>query len=109
MKIGGKSIKLYDLVKRLLEQNEEFRDNDKKLTWHIWMLQGLIWDGVISKNDYMKAAKLESIGRVRRKVQENHPHLRASDVVEKARREKEQRWGGNFAYHERLDIKGAEK
>lgn len=97
---------IYDLVKKLLTEKPELRDSDKKLLIKVWMEEGVfhkahiegteIWDNNYFfnfSNFYLKATSAESITRARRKVQEQHPELRAEIEVEQARKDKEEQKG----------------
>lgn len=68
-------MKLFDRVYKLLKDHQELRDDDKKLTWSVWALEGLAWN-MMTKEAYLKATSAESITRARRKVQEEYPLLR---------------------------------
>lgn len=84
---------LNDIVYRLLEQTSMYRDNDKKLCSRIWSIQM----GGVDRLKQMSAYEFlceyskdttelysqESIGRARRKIQEENPHLRGSRYREK--------------------------
>ena len=92
--------KLYDKVKTLLQMYPEFRDSDEKLAWDIWKRKFLVRDGFISEFNFITAKpSMKSIGRARRKVQENHPELKSSERVQKFKDIKESK-KGFFPYHE---------
>lgn len=79
-------MKLYDVIKKLLEKYPELRDSDRKLLWAVWHQKGLINDfNMIDRDSFYKAPSSESITRARRKVQEEFSHLRASNYVEQER------------------------
>lgn len=94
-------MKLYDKVRQLLVEEPELRSSDKKLIWRMWESRGLVFQGKIDKESFMKAPSSGSITRARRKIQENDPHLRADKNVERERRLKQAK-KGMFVYHERL-------
>ena len=90
-------MKLYDKVKDLLEGYPHLRSNDKILVW-------VIWNGdetLLTLSKYSQAPSSESITRARRKVQENHPHLKANKTV-KAYRDDLARQKGTISIGERL-------
>lgn len=101
---------IYDLVLRLLQEDKDLRNSDKKLMWKVWELQrqndnNLHWseDYEMLKDWFIKdAITPESITRARRKVQEEHPELRAHEAVEAMRREKELDQG-TFIFREEAD------
>lgn len=87
-------MKLYDVVKRLLEIYPALRNSDKKLLWAVWNVKGLVVNpsnqlqsgyGYITRGNFYKAPSSESVTRARRKVQELHPELRAVKEVEEQR------------------------
>lgn len=95
-------MKIYDLVKQLLEENKEYRSSDRKLIWAVWDWQRLLYGGVISKTSFMdKAMMPDTITRARRKVQEKFEELKADEVVEKFREEKEAE-KGTHVYREEI-------
>lgn len=96
-------MKLYDKVKEILESNPETRDSDNKLIWEVWRYLDLTNGDMIDKWDFMKAPASESITRARRKIQELHPHLRATKVVQEARKEKQEE-KGTFIFREQLKL-----
>lgn len=79
MKISKK----YNLVKRLLEQGEEYRDDYLKLLARVWYDEMAIKS--MSAFDFLHGLRTkqyshaESIMRARRKVQEEHPELRGKN------------------------------
>jgi len=97
-------MKIYDLVKQLLTDDPELRDNDKRLIWAVWDKERLIeWDevrgSVISKFHFLYGSSTESIRRCRQKIQEHYPELRGTAKVQEARAEKEG-MKGNHVYFE---------
>lgn len=97
-------MKLYDRVKKLLEDYPKLRDSDRLLIWNVWGMEGLVHDGVITKENFLKAPHTESIRRVRQKIQEQHPNLQSSPEVQKAKKTKEKK-KGNFVYKEEVKEK----
>jgi len=75
-----KILKKYNKVKELLEQKEIYRDDYYPLLARLWHDE--MPDKKISAFDFLhnlRAGKVthpESIMRLRRKIQEEHPHLR---------------------------------
>lgn len=103
-------MKIYDIVKRMLEDDPRVRSNDRLLIWKVWEYQGAVTkndltifgsDDHITKSAFLnkKLTAAESITRARRKVQELHPHLSATGNVKAARDQKES-MKGNFVFHE---------
>lgn len=90
-------MKLYDIVKQILQTYPTTRDSDKSLIWQVWVKGGYVQNGVITKWDFFDATTPESITRARRKVQEDHPELRGK-TYEK-RREIAEFYKGMDVYH----------
>ena len=90
----GKIKELETLVKQILTENPIARDSDNDL-YYIIILK--MRDdvlrmplGYVLKNYHMFGLpRYESVGRVRRKVQEANPELLGSDRVEKVRKKSE--------------------
>lgn len=99
-------MKLYDTVKQLLTVYPQLRNSDKKLLWAVWTMKGLVkvnLEGVksISRESFYKAPSSESVTRARRKIQEEFPHLQATQEVQESREEK-QLTKGTFVYRENV-------
>ena len=94
-------MKLYTVVKKILEDLPQARNSDRVLSWIIWEQSGLIFEEHITKSDFLHASSSESIGRVRRKIQEYYPHLRSIREVQVGKDKKEQT-KGNFVYQEKI-------
>lgn len=97
---------VYDKVEKLLRNNPEYRDSDKKL--HLVFMYGegvLTRQGnqtIFNKEAFMDSTSFETIRRSRQKVVENNPELQASEPVKKMREDIE-RTQGDFVYmQERL-------
>lgn len=84
------------LVERLLEEYPTYRDSDKKLCSHIWMIEvgGInnmrkmnAYDFLYHLSNSEELSSFESISRARRKIQENLPHLRGQTFKERKKRE----------------------
>jgi len=62
-----------DLVYKILLDNPECRDSDKKLIWEVWKQLGLIGyeniHGEIDYDSFMSAPSNESVRRVRQQLQ----------------------------------------
>lgn len=95
--------KLYDVVKDLLTANKELRDNDKKLMWAVWRIEGVILNDTITLVGFLKATSPESIRRTRQKIQEKFPTLDASPQV-KVERQKIEEEKGTFVYREKVPV-----
>lgn len=97
--------KLYDTVKRIMEQHPVARNSDKALMWFVWQLKGHVilseqkGQSYISWINFANCESPESITRARRKVQELHPELGATKPIAQARRKKAET-GGNFVFHQ---------
>lgn len=100
-------IKLYDKIRKLLEENEEYRNSDRKLIWRIWDDEGRLthsWEGekeVMTKYDFMKCTSPETVRRTRQKVQSDHPELQSSKKILEAKKNIE-KTKGVFVYHEKF-------
>jgi len=95
-------MKIYDLVKDILEEKPDCRDSDKRLIWTVWNRKGLTSNGFITWEQFAKATSSESITRARRKVQELHPHLEARAGITRERRRK-QKSKGTFVFREEVE------
>lgn len=87
-------MKIYDLIKNLLEENEELRNSDKRLIWKVWEELDLassysgyseVKDAYISRSAFMEAPSTETIRRCRQKIQELHSELQSSKWIKKQR------------------------
>ena len=95
-------IKLYDLVKKLLQEKEELRGDDDLLYLTVIRIVHPYWNNGRITTDIenatigefftsRKSAKLptfESITRCRRKVQEERPDLKPCEKIQEARDDK---------------------
>lgn len=92
-------MKIYDVVLKLLTENYEYRNSDRKLLWAVWEYQGIA-GSTISKDEFLKTTvSAESITRARRKAQELHPELDANQVVKQMRNIKQEK-KGTFIFRE---------
>lgn len=103
-------IKLYDLVKKLLQEKEELRGDDDLLYLTVIRIVHPYWNNGRITTDIenatigefftsRKSAKLptfESVTRCRRKVQEENPALRPREAIQKGREIQQDRFY-NFA------------
>lgn len=98
-------MKIYDLVKKLLEENKPARNSDKHLIWLVYEANGLVTkNGVrdcLNHYNFFRGPSFESITRARRAVQKQHAHLRPDAPIEQARKLKENS-RGTFVYREKL-------
>lgn len=86
-------MRTFDIVLKLLKEHEELRSSDRKLLWAVWEWQGIA-DTHISKEKFLSASVVaEGITRARRKAQELHPELHATQEVKKARKIKQEQKG----------------
>ena len=90
-------MKIYNLVRRLLEENVELRNDDQLLQWKIWEIEGSVKNDCMYYSDFKNAINPESIRRARQLVQADHPELQANETVRKLRHKKELE-KGTFAY-----------
>ena len=103
-------IKLYDLVKKLLQEKEELRGDDDLLYLSVIRIVHPHWNnGRITTNienmpigeffaerKNMKLPTYESVSRCRRKLQEENPALRPREAIQKGREVQQERFY-NFA------------
>jgi hypothetical protein len=95
MKISKEIQKVVSLVEKLLNEDKRYRDSDKKLSAKIWATQygGIDKMKDISAYDFLceyvkddtHLYSQESIGRARRKIQEENPELRGKKYKKKQR------------------------
>lgn len=83
--VRRKIVKLYDLIKGLLDDNELYRNSDRELIWRVLELEGTAVNGVITKDKFMHSKSTETIRRTRQKVQENHPELQPNSFTKNLR------------------------
>jgi len=95
---------LYELIKQLLTDYPSLRDSDKKLIWSVHIKEGKVMGGKISMEDFLSSTSEESITRARRRVQEEHPELCASPLIQEMRDKKEED-KGTFIYHEQVNLR----
>lgn len=80
-------MKLFKLVKELLEEKEERRNSDKKLIWAVLYKLGYANNVSMLFTDFIQKGcpTPESITRCRRQIQRLHPELRATKSVQRER------------------------
>lgn len=99
MRISEQIKNLKEIVTALLKSDERYRDSDKKLSAKIWSIQ---YGGIdklknISAYEFLseyaredsELLSQESIGRARRKLQEENPELRGNKYQDKQEEQKE--------------------
>jgi hypothetical protein len=96
------SKKIYDLVKTILEVYPQTRNDDKSLHFSVWNKLGFLENRSISWENYKKAPSTETIGRVRRKLQEMYSHLQPTDPKVIRIRKAKQETKGTFIYREEI-------
>lgn len=80
--------KLYEYVRSVLQDYPATRSDDKKLVWQIWILQGAVKDGKITRDNFFEKAMMPStITRARRLVQADYADLRATEGVQARRKD----------------------
>jgi hypothetical protein len=89
--MGTTIIQIKDMqvvVKQLLETYPTYRDNDRKLVAHVWMMQvgGYRNMAYINLHSFMQQwvaddeiVMPDTVTRARRKIQQEYPHLRGEN------------------------------
>jgi len=99
--------KIYDLVKKVLQEDEQARNSDKECIWQVYKRIGAVkdveWFGqreAIIKENFLsgKLPSFETIRRTRQKIQETELKATDKSVIE-ARKQKEDT-KGTFIYRE---------
>lgn len=102
-------MKIYDLVKKVLEQDEQARNSDRECIWQVYKRIGVVkdveWFGsreAILKEHFLsgKMPSFETIRRSRQKIQELNPELQATSQKVRVRRKQKQDTKGTFVYRE---------
>lgn len=100
-------MKVYDLVKRVLINNEQARNSDKECIWEVYRELGIVktveWFGdreAIMKDQFLsgKTPSTETIRRTRQKIQEKHLELGATSSTVKAKRKQKEDSKGTFIF-----------
>ena len=79
-------MKTYLLVKKLLTLYPELRSDDKLLHWKMFELQGKLVNGYLSYKGFKSAKSTETVRRIRQKIQEKYPELRANAKTQELRK-----------------------
>jgi len=90
--MARKPNRTYNLILRLLQENPIYRDDDRKLMWAVWKIEGYISPtNTLSYGSYLSTTctSTETIRRTRQKIQEQHKDLQASNPVRRLRKRKE--------------------
>lgn len=91
----------HNLVKRILEQVPETRNSDVILYYRVAEHIGIMRDTdilgapfgmVLCDLKRLGLPSIESVGRARRKIQEQYPHLQSEKKVKKMREEQEEEY-----------------
>lgn len=97
-------MRIYNLVKKLLEENIELRNDDQLLQWKVWEIEGSVKNGCMYYSDFKNATNPESIRRARQLVVAEHPELQANETVRKLRHKKELE-KGTFGFRQTIEEK----
>jgi hypothetical protein len=89
---------LYLKIKDTLTEDKKYRNSDKELFWRLWIDEGSVVNGCMTKELFMKATSSETLRRTRQKVVENHKDLEADPSVLE-RRKGVEKTGGNFVFN----------
>lgn len=101
--------KIYDLVKKVLQEDEQARNSDKECIWQVYKRIGAVkdveWFGqreAIIKENFLsgKLPSFETIRRTRQKCQELYPELQATSQTVRVKRKQKQDTKGTFIYRE---------
>lgn len=104
-------MKTYDLVKKVLENNEQARNSDRECIWQVYKKIGAIkdveWFGdreAITKETFLssKLPSFETIRRSRQKIQELNPELQATSGFVRQKRRQKANQKGTFIFREEL-------
>lgn len=90
-------------VFNVLSENKNARGNNYVLIYEVLTrinpnIKGLSFDYVMTNHKKFKLPSVESITRVRRKVQAEHEHLKPTQAMQKIRKEEEQEYI-NYAHN----------
>lgn len=99
MRVSKEIKKVGDIVEKLLKEDKRYRDSDKKLSAKIWAIQcgGMENLKNISAYEFLceyvnentELISQESIGRARRKIQEENPELRGEKYSQRQNEQEE--------------------
>lgn len=102
-------MKIYDLVKTILEENEQARNSDKLLIWEVYKSIGIVkeveWFGnreAILRENFISASipATETIRRSRADIQKRFPELQATSQFIKNKRGQKADQKGTYIYGE---------
>lgn len=102
-------LNLRDVIKTLLEEKEELRENDLGLVFNVWvnflvikglsdecsmeeiqpMLETIVYCFQLA--EMCSLPSYDSITRIRRDIQRKHPELQPSEPIKKLRKERQER------------------
>lgn len=97
-------MKTYDLIKKLLQENIELRNDDQLLQWKIWEIEGSVKNECMYYSDFKNATSSETLRRTRQKIQQNFPKLGPNEIVKNLRSKKQQE-KGMFVYRSTVEDK----
>lgn len=86
-------MKLYDLVKKILQECPETRDSDNALEWEYMVRQGLVVNGSITKDMFLMTKPLETARRSKQDIQNSRHLFDKSPQVKKWTQEKAKQKG----------------
>jgi len=83
----GRLDTLEEMVREVLKKDPKARDDDRVLTLDVWVNIFKVnpWAPVCEVMRNKDLPSQESLGRVRRKIQQNEEHLRGSKAMEQVR------------------------
>lgn len=113
-------LNLRDVIKTLLEEKEELRENDLRLVFNVWvnfLVKGLLDECSMEEIQPMletivycfqlaemcNLPSYDSITRIRRDIQRKHPELQPSEPIKKLRKERQERIKKMFETEMRRD------
>ncbi len=89
--------KLYDLVKKVLEEQPITRASDKYLIVEVlWYFRVTLLDDILKKS----VPSFETITRARRKIQQLHPELQTDNILVQKKRKNKMATKGTFIFRE---------
>jgi hypothetical protein len=103
--------KIYDLVKKVLQEDEQARNSDKECIWQVYKRIGAVkdveWFGqreAIIKENFLsgKLPSFETIRRTRQKIQETELKATDKNVIEARKQKEDQR--GTHIYRETYEL-----
>jgi hypothetical protein len=94
----------YNLIKKLLQENPELRNDDKLLQWKVWEIEGSVKNDCMYYSDFKNASNPETLRRTRQKIQELFPELGPTETIKNLRR-KRQEQKGTFIYRDNIETR----